>query len=151
MVRNLLIGIWAVVATLGSAFGALYLDGLKKAQTEAGHSEAVEMTRTKELNIPKVEHGAITGYLVVKLAIMAAAGGAEHGRPPVEPFVADEALRYLYSDASASFETPTKYEISRFTRAVVDNVNKRVGSKAVIDVAVEEFSFVPVSELKTRK
>ena len=78
---------------------------------------------------------------------MPAAGRNTHTKY-IHPFVIDEAFRYIFNDDSIDLANLKKNDLQKFTDTVIKNVNTRLKTDVVQDLAVQEFTFLTAAEVK---
>ncbi len=59
MIRLILMGVWAILITVGSGYGFHRLQRLHESSVGQGPTAVVETHKTREINIPKIRNGAI--------------------------------------------------------------------------------------------
>ncbi len=150
MMKLLMVGIWACVVTLGSAFGALYMQKSKLLGHGSEEAHAVqELKKTRPLSVPMIADGRVNGYVIVQFAytIDEASGKKVSLAPDV--FLLDEAFKALYGDPNLDFRKLAKYDVASLTKTMVSGVNTRMGIKLVNDVMVSEFAYVSKDDIKS--
>lgn len=150
MAKLVLIGLWACLMTLASSYAVTNwkTNQAKAAIIAAKTSKNVEYRKTKEFTVPKIVGGEIQGYIVVQLSYAVDAELIKTVSTPPEPFLVDEAFRYIYNDDSIDFSDLTKYDLQKFTKALTGIVNKRLNANLVKDVLIAEFNYMSRLEVK---
>jgi PBP1b-binding outer membrane lipoprotein LpoB len=130
---------------------AVYLAGSSRlvapaAVTSGRPAESLERKKTQPINVPMIANGRIEGYVVAQFVYLADAHGLK--QLPVQPdvFVADEAFRTLYS-TSVDFRHLDKYDLGALTKTLAAKVNQRLGGDIVKEVLVDQFIYVPKSDI----
>lgn len=59
MIRLILMGVWAILITVGSGYGFHRLQRIYESSASAGPTAVLETHKTREINIPKICNGAI--------------------------------------------------------------------------------------------
>jgi hypothetical protein len=138
---------WICVVTL-LALGVAF--SLRQGQTATTMprdvAEALEHKKTQPINVPMIANGKIEGYVVAQFVYLADARGLKQLAVPPDVFVADEAFRMLYSTA-VDFHHLDKYDLGELARTLVAKVNQRLGADIVKEVLVEQFIYVPRSDI----
>lgn len=152
MIKALVIAVWACLIMVGAQYGAhqIRVSLAARAAVAKQVAMAVELRKTKEINIPHIKDGVVKGYVVAVLTYqvdLSALKGA-----PLQPdaIVTDELFRYVYDDTSIDFDHLDRFDLAAMTKALVNTVNTRMKAQAVLDIGVEEFTFLPSSETKQR-
>lgn len=109
-------------------------------------AESLEHKKTQAINVPMIANGKIEGYVVAQFVYLADAHSLKQLAVPPDVFVADEAFRTLYS-TSVDFRHLDKYDLGALARTLVAKVNQRLGADIVKDVLVEQFIYVPRSDI----
>ncbi len=108
--------------------------------------ESLEHKKTQPINVPMIANGKIEGYVVAQFAYLADAHGLKQLAVPPDVFVADEAFRTLYS-TSVDFRHLDKYDLGALARTLVAKVNQRLGADILKEVLVDQFVYVPRSDI----
>jgi hypothetical protein len=147
MIKIILIGFWACLITLaaGYAMGHLRDAGAKPA---AAATSARESKKTKEISVPKIRDGVVKGYVVAELSYVIDSEAAKKSPIPADAFVVDETFRYIYDDNSIDFDHLETFDIDKMTKALIKNVNARLSSDVVVDIGIQEFTFLTTAQAK---
>jgi hypothetical protein len=148
MIKFILVGAWASLATLASSYGTMYVRASFDKSASEQPAAAVETRKTKEIDIPKIRDGALKGYVVTQFVYSLNGAAAKKLAFSPEPFVIDEAFRYIFNDDSIDLENLKKYDLQKFTDTVIKNVNARLKTDVVQDLAIQEFTFLTNAEVK---
>ncbi|MGQ7792550.1 hypothetical protein ACUN0C_09095 [Faunimonas sp. B44] len=147
MIRFLLTGAWVCAVTVASSYFALQWK--LGSGPEAGGSPlaGVSLEKTRAISVPMIADGRIQGYVVAQFAVTV--DSEKGGRLPVptQAFVIDEAFRAIYSDPTFDFRNLARYDLAALTRSIAAKVNARLADEVVREILVEEFNFVPKSEV----
>jgi hypothetical protein len=108
--------------------------------------EPLEHKKTEPINVPMIANGKIEGYVVAQFVYLADAHSLKQLPVPPDVFVADEAFRTLYS-TSLDFRHLDKYDLGALAETLVAKVNQRLGADIVKEVLVEQFIYVPRSDI----
>jgi hypothetical protein len=148
MIKLILVGAWACLATLASSYATIYFRATLTKSAVEQSAATTEARKTKEINIPKIRNGALKGYVVTQF-VYTVNGAAEKKLPfPPEAFVVDEAFRCIFNDDSIDLENLKKYDLEKFADTVIKNVNARLKSDVIQDLAIQEFTFLTAAEVK---
>jgi hypothetical protein len=148
MIKLILVGAWASLATLASSYATTYFRTSFDKSASEQSAAAVETRKTKEIDIPKIRNGALKGYVVTQFVYSLDGAAAKKLPFSPEPFVIDEAFRYIFNDDSIDLENLKKYDLQKFTDTVIKNVNARLKTQVVQDLAIQEFTFLTSAEVK---
>jgi hypothetical protein len=148
MIKLILVGVWACLATFASSYATTYLRTMFAKSAVEQKSADVDSRKTKEINIPKIRDGSLRGYVVAEFAY--SVNMAAQKKTPVspDPFVVDEAFRYIFNDDSIALGDLQKYDLQKLTDTIAKNVNARLKADIVSDVTIQEFTFLTATEVK---
>jgi len=150
MIRIILVGVWACLTTLAAGYAANHLrEAIAHHAVEARPAESRQAKKTREINVPKIRDGAIKGYIVAQFSYVV--DGAAASKVPLspDPFIVDEAFRYLYNDNTLDFDHLEAFDLDKLTKTVANNVNARLGVPVVKEVGIQEFTFLSSAQIKT--
>jgi hypothetical protein len=147
MIKLVLIGVWACLATLASSYATAYFRATY-AKTGEQTASQVESKKTKEIDVPKIRDGALKGYVVTQFVYSINIGAQKKHPISPEALVVDEAFRYLFNDDSIDFDNLKKYDLQKFTGTVIRNVNARLKADVIADLAIQEFTFMTATDAK---
>jgi hypothetical protein len=148
MLRSALIGLWASLVMALSLLATTRFQARPPKSESTTQQAHVEMRKTKEISVPKIANGVIKGYIVTQLVFGARSREGDQLEP--DAFVVDEAFRLIYEDDSLNFATVKKLDLKAYAETVRRNVNTRLNSEAVTDIAIQEFMFMPNNHLRKR-
>jgi len=147
MIKIILIGFWACLATLAAGYAVNHLH--QAAAKSAGEATGPrDSKKTKEISVPKIRDGAVKGYIVAQLSYIVDPEAAKKSPVPAEAFVVDEAFRYIYDDATIDFDHLEAFDLSKMTKALIKNVNARMNAPVVVDIGIMELTFLTAAQAK---
>jgi hypothetical protein len=150
MIKLVLIGAWACLATLASSYVASYLRTASAKSAVEQPATPAEAKKTKEIDVPKIKDGVLRGYIVTQFVYSLRPNAPKKLSAFPEALVVDEAFRYLFDDDGLDLDNLKKYDLKKFTNAVLKNVNTRLKSDVIADLAIQEFTFLTNTEVKQR-
>ena len=148
MIRLIFMGVWAILITVGSEYAFHHFRRIQQHFGDSAAAAVLEIRKTKEINIPKIRNGTIQGYAVAQLSYVVDSAVEKQSGLPSDVFVADETFRLIYNDESIDFTRLEKVDLNALARSLVKNVNGRLRTEVVRDIAFQEFTFLPFSESK---
>ena len=149
MAKLVLVGFWACLMTLASSYAVTYWKASQAKAAIAGQSSKnIEYKKTKEFTVPKISNGEIQGYIVAQLSYAVDAEVEKTIAAPPEPFLVDEAFRYIYNDDSVDFTNLKKYDLQKLTKTLTQAVNVRLNGALVKDVLIQEFNYMSKLDVK---
>jgi hypothetical protein len=149
MIKIILVGFWACLTTLAAGYAVGHLRAVIARQPVAAvATPARESKKTKEIDVPKIRDGAVKGYIVVQLSYVVDANAEKKTPLPPDPFIVDEAFRYIYDDPTIDFDHLDAFDLNKMTKALIKNVNARLSAPIVIDMGIQEFTFLSAAQAK---
>jgi len=143
--KPFVLGLWVLAVALGSSYAAAVI-GIPGKPGAASAKPALEIEKTRVINVPMIAGGAVRGFIVAQFAYTVDVAKAK--ALPVSPdaFLLDEAFRAIYTDDKLDFLHLEKYDIGGLTKRVVAATNARLGEEVVHDVLVQDFTFISKEE-----
>jgi hypothetical protein len=151
MMKAILFGLVAAVATIAAEIGTDKLLALRESGSEATTASATEARKTHEINVPRIKDGAVKGYAVILLSYTVNLSALRTAAMAPDSILVDEAFRYVYNDDTIDFDHLDRFEFAKMSKELVRAVNARVKSDVVVDVGVQEFTYEPVSATRGRQ
>jgi hypothetical protein len=150
MIRLFLTGLWVCVITLAAAYGISQwaAGGGKLMARNNDYLEGLEYEKTRVINVPIIEDGAIQGYISAQFVFTVDAKTVRQLSVPPDPFVVDEAFRRIYAEERIDFKNVKKQELASLLKAIKQDVNNRMQANIVQDVLIEEFNYVSKDDLR---
>lgn len=140
--KALILGLWAVMVTLGATYAAaVYLPAHSNGGSE--QSLVLQHEKTRVLNVPMVADGGVQGFVAMQFEFTVEAAALKTLAVPPEVYLADEAFRTVYADTTIDFRDLKKYDLTSLTRHLVDSTNARLGVPLIKDVLIVDFSYIP--------
>ena len=150
MIKSLFIAVWACIVMIGASYGLTnYMKSRANAPSPV-ETTASETRKTKEINVPIIRDGGVKGYVVMQLSYIVDLAVAKKLPVEPDPFVVDEAFRYVFDDQQIDFAHIDKIELDKMIRAVTLRVNQRVKNDVITDMGVVECNFMLNAEAKPK-
>ena len=150
MIKSLFIAVWACIVMIGASYG---LTNYMKSRANAPppvEASASETRKTKEINVPIIREGMVKGYVVMQLSYIVDLAVAKKLPVEPDPFVVDEAFRYVFDDQQIDFAHLDKIELDKMIRVLTLRVNQRVKNDVITDMGVVECNFMLNAEAKPK-
>ena len=150
MIKTLFIGVWVCIVMIGATFG---ITALLQSRAKSGPAAVVvvsETRKTKEINIPVIRDGGVRGYVVAQFSYVVDVGIASKLPTQPDPFVVDEAFRYIYDDEKIDFAHLDRIELEKMTRTLIVRINQRLKSDVITEMGVLECNFLLNAEGKPK-
>jgi hypothetical protein len=150
MIRLLAIGVWVCIVTLLSSYAAVVW------KAPHAHSKEVEIPpdaratiKLKMLSVPIIREGEHQGYVVVQFEVTADAALAKRYAARSELVIADEAFKTVYGEEDVDFRKLRKQDLAMLTSKIVENVNKRFGTRFAEEAFIQVLNYVPKNETRS--
>ena len=140
--RLVIIGIWACIVTLASSYATGYIRSSSSVRSPSPSTASSESRKTKEINIPKIRDGVVKGYVVAQFSYDVDPAALKRLLTSPDAFVVDEAFREIYNDDSIDFSDLRKVDLASLTNLITKNVNTRLKESVIVDVTVQELTFL---------
>ena len=150
MIKIVLVGFWACLTTLATGYAISHLREASAKPQLAAAASPRETKKTKEINVPKIRDGVVKGYVVAQLSYVVDSAALKKSQIPPDAFVVDEAFRYLYDDKTIDFDHMDAFDLDKMRKALIKNVNARLNAEVVLDMGIQEFTFLSAAQAKQR-
>ncbi len=144
--KTFIVGLWVLVVSLGTSFAVATIGSATKPSDAAADKPALQLEKTRVLNVPIIAGGAVRGFIVAQFNYTVEAAKMKTAAVPPEAFLLDEAFRAIYTDDHLDFLHLDKYDINGLTARLIAATNKRLGSDLVHDVLIQDFTFISKEE-----
>ncbi len=151
MIKIILVGFWACLITLTAGYAMSHLREAGPKSPIAADASPRELKKTKEINVPKIRDGAVKGYIVAQLSYVVDSAAVKKNPLPPDAFIVDETFRYIYDDATIDFDHLDTFDLNKMTKALIKNVNARLNADIVVDMGIQEFTFLSNAQAKQRQ
>ena len=149
MGRIIISAIWVCLITAGSLYATVVWKSGQKGLGE--HEEffgGLDYVKSPTISVPIIDGGKIRGYVVAEFVYTAKASLLKQLSVPPDVFLTDEAFRTIYGNRQVDFDNLEKYDLDTLRKSIAANVNIRFGSELIQDVLVEQFNYVPMSQIR---
>ncbi|AMJ62652.1 hypothetical protein [Bosea sp. PAMC 26642] len=147
--RLLMLGVWVCGVTLVSGHLALTWRAEATPPTETPFLEGIDYEETAILHVPILADGQVQGYVAAQFVFTADARTLRQMTVQPHPYVRDEALRAIYSNAKVDFSRLERVDIDALLKSVRTNVNARFGGDLIKEILVKEFNYVRKEQLRS--
>jgi hypothetical protein len=148
MIKSALIAIWACAVMFGASLEVGAFLKSRAQSAPAADTAASETRKTKEINVPIIRDGGVKGFVVLQLSYVVDLAEAKKLAVQPDPFVIDEAFRYIFDDDKIDFSHLDKIELDKMLRVLTFRVNTRTKSQVVTDMGIIECNFLLNAEAK---
>ncbi|MGL4398186.1 MAG: hypothetical protein ACRCS9_16740 [Hyphomicrobium sp.] len=142
MIQTIIAGIWVVAVTLGAVyFGSTW--GIVTTEDAGPKANPVEYLKLKPITVPVVGGPGIEGYLLAVIGCNIDRSKLTDPATLLDPVLQDEAFRVLYGVDALKYKKPRKSDLAEISKALIDQLNKRLGAEVIKEILIEELSFIP--------
>ena len=144
--KTFIVGLWVLIVALGTSFAVATVGGGARAPGAAAEKPALQLEKTRVINVPMIAGGAVRGFIVAQFGYTIDAAKAKALPVSPEAFLLDEAFRAIYTDDHLDFLHLDKYDINGLTGRLIVATNHRLGADLVHDVLIQDFTFISKEE-----
>lgn len=150
MIKLIGVGIWVVIATLGSVYFSISM-ATKKENTEPTPAMfgGLETIRGEVTSIPVISGGAVQGYFLTRLSYTLKPDRAEALTIPVPQLVTDELYTALVGSNLIDFPNMHEFDLNGFREAVRTAINTRIGEEVFQDIIIEQIDFLSKEDIRS--
>jgi hypothetical protein len=143
MIKLILSGLWVCLVTLLSTYAVVSWQTARPPEAEPQKLfGGLESVKTRMISVPVVADGAIHGYVMAQFVFTVDANVMKRLSVKPDVFLLDEAFRTIYAGESVDFRQFKKQDLPGLSKQIGDNVNKRLGTRLVDDVLVQELNYI---------
>lgn len=139
MVKLLVVGIVAAIATLGGIAGTLYVMQPKPAEQVA---EKYDWLKLEAISVPILRNGKVSGYVIAGFSGEVRARDLAARRDAVSSHLNAAAFRVIYDEPSFDFKELKPAEMAALGKRVVAQVNKNMASESFKEVIIENLNYL---------
>jgi hypothetical protein len=152
MIRNMLLAIYVAVSTLGFGYLALtaglFTPASSSVSAAGSVNEKFENIRIRQLSVPILKDGAVTGYVMVQLAANISPARAKALPMKIEDILVDEAFRVIHALTSDETARASKFDLDGMTAGIVERANKSARQPVVQSVLVQDIAFIDKKDIR---
>jgi len=144
MIKMLLLAFWAsAIAIFASSATSNWLTTRAATAAVAAGEKVFDYRKTRIMNVPIVNDGALQGYVIVQFIYGIDAKAAASMNVSPDAFIMDDAFRILYGDPSLDFRHLDKYDMATLTNRLKAMLDDRLGAGLIKEVLLQDFSYMP--------
>jgi flagellar basal body-associated protein FliL len=149
MIKIIAIGIWIVVATLGSGYVAASMSAptAPEVPPDPTYFAGLDYRTTEVITVPIIAENAIRGYVLAAFVYTIDGETAGKLAVPPDPFILDEAFRAVYSASGFDFQKAEQFDLVALTGSIRDAVNARYKQEVIHEVLIQQFDFLPKEDV----
>ena len=100
------------------------------------------------ISVPVVGDGAIHGYVMAQFIFNVNVATAKRLPIKADMLLLDEAFKTIYAGDVVDFRHFRKQDLSRLSKGIAENANKRFGMQLVEDVLIQELNYIPKDQVR---
>jgi flagellar basal body-associated protein FliL len=149
MINMVIAGIIGIIAAIaGAEFGySLLMAPAPEAHTEEKVERIIQIS-TELTGVPVIANNLLVGYVVLKVSSEIDAAKLPSEEASAVPYLVDAAFKATYGFSERGFDRVRGKDIERLTQEVRRLANEKFGMEVVRNVNLEQFNFVPKSEIR---
>jgi hypothetical protein len=149
MLKLLLIGLTGTVASVGG----VWLNQFMAQRADAHENTTLTdnkplQVKTEMTGIPVVQNGQVSGYIVFQISSTVDTAKLPMHDLNVAPYILDSAIRATYESADQGIRRFDADYIEKLTAHIQLEANKKLEAQAISAVNIEQFNYVPKSEIR---
>ncbi len=149
MGRIIFSALWVCVITAASLYATVsFMSGQEAGSEPDEFFGGLDYVKSPTISVPVIDGGKVQGYVVAEFVYTAKAKLLKQLSVPPDVFLTDEAFRYIYGGRRVDFKDLKKYDLMALRSGIMKNINARYGADLIQDVLVEQFNFVPMSQIR---
>jgi hypothetical protein len=149
MLKMMVTGLVGVIAALvGAQFGYDILFAKQPVAKSGEPGEHLVTITTDLTGVPVVFDNAVAGYVVLRISSLVDPAQLPADDASAASFLVDAAFRATYGFSERGFDKMKPQDIKFLTDEIARLANEKLGSTAVHVVNLEQFNFVPKSDIR---
>ncbi len=150
MIRSLAVAALVAGSVAAGEIGAHQALVYNETRAAAPEKRTTETRKTHEINVPRIKDGAVKGYAVMLLSYTLDVGVLKTAAMAPDSILVDEAFRYVYDDTTIDFDHLDRFDFAKMGKSLIRAVNARVKADVLVDVGVEEFTYAPIGDTRSK-
>lgn len=147
MVKDLVLGLCVVLATLGGSMAATKFAGGAAGPAHAP-AEKLENLRVDGVSVPALRNGKVSGYVIGSIVAMVPASILQDRRDALSVYLNEATFRTFYHEPAFDFAMLKPAETEQLAGKIMTRVNNRLGGSGVKEILIENLSFVTLDEIR---
>ncbi|MCA0432941.1 MAG: hypothetical protein LCH46_06725 [Proteobacteria bacterium] len=148
MMKLLLVGLLGVTAAGGGVYLSQALNAPAGEGESADHEPQLQQISTEITAVPVVIDGRVLGYLVVRASSTIDISKVPSPDMILNPYISDSVFRAAFEFSANGMREIRVAEVKSFADTVMKLANEKFGKDAVKAVNLEQFNFVPASQIR---
>lgn len=152
MMKMIMAGVWAAAVLSGSVWFFGQPEPAKEAEAEAGaFFGALETIKLETVVVPIVRGSTVQGYLILDSAYSVDKVEASTLSVPIEYILRDIINGSIYGNSDIDINRLERFDLEKFQKTVVDDINTKLGKKVVHNVMVQRLDFMTKEEIRDKQ
>ena len=148
MFKLLLVGFLGVAAAGGGVYLSKAMQPVPGDEASEHDAPAIQQISTEITAVPVVIDGRVLGYLVVRASCTVDISSVKSPEMTLLPYVTDAVFRAAFEFSSSGMREIRVAEMNDFADTVMRLANAKLGDGVVKTVNLEQFNFVPASQIR---
>lgn len=127
---------------------AIKMNSEPKEEANAPSEASIERVSTEQTAVPIVHDGKVTGYLILKVSSTIDRSLVKNAGDTLVPYLSDATFRAAFDFASSGVSEIKAKHVVDMSAEIARLANQSLGANAVKIVALEQFNFVPASQIR---
>jgi flagellar basal body-associated protein FliL len=146
MIKIVLAGVWACIATLVAVYFSVQMATAPNPVDDGSKKPELEVVRGEAITIPVFANGSVNGYFLGRFSFMVQKEKAEAIKLPLPPLMTDELYRLLVDNKIVDLTKATKLDAEGFRNTIKADLNKHLGEGVIADVLIEQLDYLGKEE-----
>jgi hypothetical protein len=142
MLKVLLVGIWACLATLGGVYLSAYLAQPASTADNQDAVVAATIVRGSAISLPVINGGAVEGYFLGKISLAVDSDKVKSVALPLDAVLTDELFSLLMGSKLIDLKRLDSFDPQALRTRIKEGMNGKLGGEVVRDVLVEQLDYM---------
>ena len=152
MIKQIILGIWVCLATLGGVYGAgMMSNGSDGNVKDAVHVSGISYVSTMPLSVPIVRDGDVVAYVVAKFVYGVRENKLQGHQREFETHFVDSVFRVIYNAESIRFAEKRRADLDAIKKEIIAKTNESLGREMLEEVLIEQLSYVLRDQVRCSK
>lgn len=150
MIKPLLLAVWVSAVSLGAVYGVFIMQTNEGEHKKEEGAREIEYVKPEEISVPMIVDGKVTGYVIAQFAFTTDSELLKKLSVSPNYIFNNEAFNVIYESKVIDFTRIKKHNLPAVAVKIKKNINKRMQSKFVKDVLIQQLKYIPESSVRTK-
>lgn len=151
MIKNIILGVWVCLATLGGVYGADMLSDKGGKVDDAVQLGGMSYVSMMPLSVPIVRNGEVVAYVVTKLVYGVRENKLRNHQREFETHFVDSVFRVIYNAESIRFAEKRRADLDAIVKEIIAKTNESLGREMVEEVLIEQLNYILRDQVRCAK